>query len=202
MEVSDMTVGEKIKEARRQCGLSQQQLAEKMLVSRSAVAKWEAGNGLPDVDNVKALAQLLNVSIDYLLGEGEAAETTVLREAYQLPDDASGTKRKKKDRIVREKFPDADIYFLVSHLKLTKGERMIDNLIGFLTDAPFGIPALINSVKNVDKMFYLVEEGDRQYLVMVTDEFIETRPLARRITDNKFEIGDWKFIKSRYKIRP
>ena len=62
--------------------------------------------------------------------------------------------------------------------------------------------ALINSVKNVDKMFYLVEEGDRQYLVMVTDEFIETRPLARRITDNKFEIGDWKFIKNRYKIRP
>ena len=94
MEVSDMTVGEKIKEARRQCGLSQQQLAEKMLVSRSAVAKWEAGNGLPDVDNVKALAQLLNVSIDYLLGEGEAAETTVLREAYQLPEGASGTKRK------------------------------------------------------------------------------------------------------------
>lgn len=197
-----MTVGEKIKEARRQCGLSQQQLAEKMLVSRSAVAKWEAGNGLPDVDNVKALAQLLNVSIDYLLGEGEAAETTVLREAYQLPEGASGTKRKKKDRIVREKFPDADIYFLVSHLKLTKGERMIDNLIGFLTDAPFGIPALINSVKNVDKMFYLVEEENRQYLVMVTDEFIETRPLARRITDNKFEIGDWKFIKNRYKIRP
>ncbi len=197
-----MTVGEKIKEARRQCGLSQQQLAEKMLVSRSAVAKWEAGNGLPDVDNVKALAQLLNVSIDYLLGEGEAAETTVLREAYQLPEGASGTKRKKKDRIVREKFPDADIYFLVSHLKLTKGERIIDNLIGFLTDALFGIPALINSVKNVDKMFYLVEEGDRQYLVMVTDEFIETRPLARRITDNKFEIGDWKFIKSRYKIHP
>ena len=135
-----------------------------MLVSRSAVAKWEAGNGLPDVDNVKAPAQLLNVSIDYLLGEGEAAETTVLREAYQLPEGASGTKRKKKDRIVREKFPDADIYFLVSHLKLTRGERMIDNLIGFLTDAPFGIPALINSVKNVDKMFYLVEEGDRQYL--------------------------------------
>ncbi len=197
-----MTVGEKIKEARRQCGLSQQQLAEKMLVSRSAVAKWEAGNGLPDVDNVKALAQLLNVSIDYLLGEGEAAETTVLREAYQLPEGASGTKRKKKDRIVREKFPDADIYFLVSHLKLTKGERMIDNLIGFLTDAPFGIPALINSVKNVDKMFFLVEEENRQYLVMVTDEFIETRPLARRITDNKFEIGDWKFIKNRYKIRP
>jgi transcriptional regulator with XRE-family HTH domain len=201
MEVSDMTVGEKIKEARRQCGLSQQQLAEKMLVSRSAVAKWEAGNGLPDVDNVKALAQLLNVSIDYLLGEGEAAETTVLREAYQLPEGASGTKRKKKDRIVREKFPDADIYFLVSHLKLTKGERMIDNLVGFLTDAPFGIPALINSVKNVDKMFYLVEEENRQYLVMMTDEFIETRPLTRRITDNKFEIGDWKFIKSRYKIR-
>ena len=39
-----MKLGEKIKEARKQCGLSQEQLAEKMTVSRSAVAKWEANN--------------------------------------------------------------------------------------------------------------------------------------------------------------
>ena len=38
-----MTLGEKIKEARKQCGFSQEQLAEKLAVSRSAVAKWESG---------------------------------------------------------------------------------------------------------------------------------------------------------------
>ena len=79
-----MTLGEKIKEARKQCGLSQEQLAEKMAVSRSAVAKWEANNGLPDIDNLKALAQLLNVSIDYLLDDGEVIDEVVMREPYTV----------------------------------------------------------------------------------------------------------------------
>ena len=47
-----MTLGAKIKEARRKCGLSQEQLAEKMSVSRSAIAKWETDKGLPDVGNL------------------------------------------------------------------------------------------------------------------------------------------------------
>ena len=55
-----MTLGEKIREARRKCGLSQEQLADKMSVSRSAIAKWETDKGLPDVGNLKLLGQLLN----------------------------------------------------------------------------------------------------------------------------------------------
>lgn len=62
-----MTLGEKLKEARKQAGLSQEQLAEKLGISRSAVAKWETDKGIPDVDNLKALSGLLSVSIDYLL---------------------------------------------------------------------------------------------------------------------------------------
>ena len=46
-----MTLGEKIKEARKNTGLSQEQLAEKLAVSRSAIAKWESDKGLPDIDN-------------------------------------------------------------------------------------------------------------------------------------------------------
>lgn len=45
-----MTIGEKLKEARKQAGLSQEQLSEKLGVSRSAVAKWETDNGIPDVE--------------------------------------------------------------------------------------------------------------------------------------------------------
>ena len=65
---------------------------------------------------------------------------------------------------------------------------MIDNLLGFFTDAPFGTPDLINSFKNMDKEFYLVARDGKQLLVIVTDEFIETRQLAKPITADKFEI--------------
>ena len=66
-----MTFGEKLRNARKEAGFSQEQLAEKLSVSRSAVAKWETDNGMPDVGNLKAIATLLNVSIDYLLDEDE-----------------------------------------------------------------------------------------------------------------------------------
>ena len=52
-----MTLGEKIREARRKCGLSQEQLADKMSVSRSAIAKWETDKGFPDIENLKAAAE-------------------------------------------------------------------------------------------------------------------------------------------------
>ena len=196
-----MTLGEKIKEARKQCGLSQEQLAEKMAVSRSAVAKWEANNGLPDVDNLKALAQLLNVSVDYLLDDGEVIDEVVMREPYNLSDYGNGIKKKKKDRVIREKFLDAEIHTLLGKLKLTKSEKVIGNLLGFFTDAPFGTPDLINSFKNMDKEFYLVEKDGKQFLVTITDEFVETRQLAKRITAEKFEIGNWKFIKCAYEVK-
>ena len=195
-----MTLGEKIKEARKQCGLSQEQLAEKMAVSRSAVAKWEANNGLPDVDNLKALAQLLNVSVDYLLDDGEVIDEVVMREPYNLSDYGKGIKKKKKDRVIREKFPDAEIHTLLGKLKLTKSEKVIDNLLGFFTDAPFGTPELINNFKNMDKEFYLVEKDGKQFLVTITDEFVETRQLAKRITAEKFEIGNWQFLKCKYEV--
>ena len=196
-----MTLGEKIKEARKQCGLSQEQLAEKMAVSRSAVAKWEANNGLPDVDNLKSLAAMLNVSIDYLLDNGEPIDTGVIREPYNLSDYGKGSKKKKKDRVIREKFPDAEIHTLLGKQKLTTSEKVIDNLLGFFTDAPFGTPDLINSFKNMDKEFYLVQQGEKQYFVTVTDEFVESRRLVKRITADKFEIGNWQFIKCKYEVK-
>ena len=196
-----MTLGEKIKEARKQCGLSQEQLAEKMAVSRSAVAKWEANNGLPDVDNLKSLAAMLNVSIDYLLDNGEPIDTGVIREPYNLSDYGKGSKKKKKDRVIREKFPNAEIHTLLGKQKLTTSEKVIDNLLGFFTDAPFGTPDLINSFKNMDKEFYLVQQGEKQYFVTVTDKFVESRRLAKQITADKFEIGNWQFIKCKYEVK-
>ena len=196
-----MTLGEKIKEARKQYGLSQEQLAEKMSVSRSAIAKWETDKGLPDIDNLKALAGFLNVSVDYLLDDGERIDEFITREAYDLASYGKGSKKRKKDRVIREKFTDAEIHTLLGNLKLTKSEKVIDNLLGFFTDAPFGTPELINSFKNMDKEFYLVARAGNQFLVTVTDEFIETRKLTKPITADKFEIGNWKFTKCKYEVK-
>lgn len=190
-----MTLGEKVKEARKQCRLSQEQLADKMNVSRSAVAKWETDKGIPDVDNLKALSQLLNVSVDYLLEDGAVSDKLIMREAYNLSEFGKGIKKTKKDRVIREKFPDYEVYNLMGEQKLTKGEKIFDNVLGFLSDAPFGIPDFINGIKNLDKEFYLAEKDNIQFFIIVTDEYVITRRLEKHITDKKFEIDNWIYTK-------
>lgn len=54
-----------------------------MCVSRSAVAKWETDKGLPDVDSLKAIAKLLDVSVDYLLDDESVLDLSVVREPEQ-----------------------------------------------------------------------------------------------------------------------
>ncbi len=50
-----MTIGEKIRAARKQAGLTQVQMAEKLCVSRQAITKWESDTGIPDIDNLKRI---------------------------------------------------------------------------------------------------------------------------------------------------
>lgn len=196
-----MTFGEKLRSARKSAGLTQEQLADRLLVSRQAITKWESDKGLPDIENLKQISALLDISIDYLLDSGETLDLSVTREKINLDDYTYDRKLNgrlvkksgKKDMVVMEKYPDSDIHYLMAKQILTKSERIIDNLIGFLTDAPFGIPAIINGIKNTDKEFYLVMQKDKQFFVMVTDEFIESRQLREKITAKKFEIGNFTF---------
>lgn len=192
----NLTFGEKLKTARKSAGLTQEQLAEKLTVSRQAVTKWEADRGLPDIENIRLIAKLLNVSIDYLLDDGEPLELSVLKEEIDLGGlskrkgfIARIKKSRRKSEIVKEKYPEGEIHALSGRQLLTTSERVIDNLVGFLTDAPFGIPDIINSVKNTSKEYFLINSGDSQFFVTVTDEFIESRRLSRRITEKKFQLG-------------
>ncbi len=196
-----MTLGEKIKETRKHCGLSQEQLSEKIGVSRSAVAKWETDKGLPDIDNLKVLAMTLDVSVDYLLDNGEEIDKMVIREAYNLSNYGKGRRKQKKDRLIKERFSGYEIHTLLPKYIQTKRESVIDNILGFVFDAPFGIPSFIAECKNMDKEYYLVEKDNEQLFVMVTDEFIERRKLAKRVNDDKFQIGDFLFIKCKYEVK-
>lgn len=196
-----MTLGEKLKTARKQSALSQEQLSEKLGISRSAVAKWESDKGIPDVENLKALSCFLGVSIDYLLDNGEALDKAVIKEPIDLSQYDGRSRGKKKDKAVREKYPNAQINPLLAKTKLTKGQVVFDNLLGIFTDAPFGTADIYNDLKNADKQYYLVEQGDKQFLVLVTDEFIESRELAQKHYAKRFEIGNIKFTKCRYEVK-
>ncbi len=66
-----MTLGERLKMYRTQKGLSQEKIAEMLDVSRQAVTKWEAGQTTPSSDNLIALANLYDVSLDELMGKNE-----------------------------------------------------------------------------------------------------------------------------------
>ena len=64
-----MDFGDKLKQYRLKEGLSQEQLAEKIGVSRQAITKWETKRGLPDVENMIILAELFNLTLDELVLE-------------------------------------------------------------------------------------------------------------------------------------
>ena len=188
-----MTLGVKIREARRKCGFSQEQLADKMSVSRSAIAKWETDKGLPDVGNLKVLARLLNVSLDQLLDEGVSSDSSVIREKYNLIAYGYGCSRVKKDRVVRDKYPDAKIFPLLGRQDLVN----LDLLSEYTQDCRTGP---VDLLKQTDKSFYLIEKENRQFLVTVTDAYVETRPLEHPLQGNQFRLDGWNFIKYNYEI--
>ena len=68
-----MDFRERLFDLRRQAGLSQEELANLLGVTRQAVQKWEAGTSRPDMDNLVSLAEYFKVSLDYLVSGKEAA---------------------------------------------------------------------------------------------------------------------------------
>ena len=66
-----MEFNEKLQELRKQRGLTQEELAEKLYVSRTAISKWESGRGYPNIDSLKAIAKFFSVTVDELLSTDE-----------------------------------------------------------------------------------------------------------------------------------
>ena len=67
-----MEFHKKLQQLRKQKGLTQEELAESLFVSRTAVSKWESGRGYPNIDSLKAIARFFSVTIDELLSGEEA----------------------------------------------------------------------------------------------------------------------------------
>ena len=61
-------VGMRIAEHRKRLGLSQEELADKLYVTRQALSKWENGTSVPSIDTLSQISKLFSVSVDELLG--------------------------------------------------------------------------------------------------------------------------------------
>lgn len=78
-----MEVSQSIKRLRAERGWSQEQMAEKLGVSRQAITKWETGAGTPDIENLAAIAQLFDVSVDSLMFGDEQPKGDRKDECYE-----------------------------------------------------------------------------------------------------------------------
>ena len=91
-----MNVGEKIKKIRKMAGMTQEELAEKMNVSRQTISKWEKEISSPDLESAIALCELFEISLDDLLERGQS----VKEEKISLQDMIKINRRNQKQTIL------------------------------------------------------------------------------------------------------
>lgn len=72
-----MTFGDQLSKARKNKDLTQEELAERLNLSRQTILRWEKDQVFPDISNLKAVAQVLDISFDYLLGEDKPEKPPV-----------------------------------------------------------------------------------------------------------------------------
>lgn len=90
-----MTFAEKFYSLRKEAGLSQEEYAENIGVSRQAISRWEMGTATPDMQNLLAISKLFSVSTDYLIRDdidNRSADTETSSSDYLIPDEIDDKK--------------------------------------------------------------------------------------------------------------
>ena len=91
-------IADRLVKLRKKYGYSQEELADKLGLSRQAVSKWERAEASPDTDNLICLAKIYGVSLDELLATDEDVDTIVKE---QVKNDSKGeSNTEKKEKIV------------------------------------------------------------------------------------------------------
>lgn len=109
-------LSEKIYELRRKQGLSQEQLAERIGVSRQAISKWESGQSIPDLDKLILLSENFSVSLDALVKESESEEAEEVQGAFIGKEDSENKDAFKETVHVSNKKTDLIVGLICSLL--------------------------------------------------------------------------------------
>ena len=183
-----MSLGQKLEEIRKRFGLSQEQLAEIMNVSRQAITKWENDRGMPELTNLQELSKVFGVSVDYLLNDGDSLPKLSMRK--ELDKSEYKNKLSSYNEILKKYYPEPwEIYILNRSKKF--------NVINFLIDT-FVSPE-IGPVDTADMLndlspYYLVKKDDLRFLVNIKKWVLEVVELPTNINDKRFTYENNTFI--------
>lgn len=182
-----MSLGEKLKDIRKRFGLSQEELAEIMKVSRQAITKWESNGGLPDITNLQELSKVFGVTIDYLINDNTTLPALSMKR--KLDKDKYKSKISSYEVILKELYPSPwQVYSLIREKKLSKMEATFDFIIGA------GTVNLADVLGNMSP-YYLVIKDDLKMLINIKDWELTIYELPTDINVKKFVFMNNKFTR-------
>lgn len=182
-----MTLGQKLRKIRSKFGLSQEQLAEVINVSRQAITKWENDDGLPDVSNLQEISEVFGVTVDYLLNDDSNLPALSMKK--KLDRNKYKNKVVMYSEVLKEYYPEPyEIFVLSRTKKLNFIELILDTFI-----APS-----IGPVSTADELgdlspYYLVKKDDLKLLVNIKNYTLEVIELPFNTNDKKFIYKKNKF---------
>lgn len=182
-----MTLGQKLRKIRSKFGLSQEQLAEVINVSRQAITKWENDDGLPDVSNLQEISEVFGGTVDYLLNDDSNLPALSMKK--KLDRNKYKNKVVMYSEVLKEYYPEPyEIFVLSRTKKLNFIELILDTFI-----APS-----IGPVSTADELgdlspYYLVKKDDLKLLVNIKNYTLEVIELPFNTNDKKFIYKKNKF---------
>lgn len=178
-----MTFGEKIQKLRKETGLSQEELASLLEVSRQAVSKWERDSGYPETEKIIRMSRIFHVTLDYLLNDdnscksGDCACAPEEKGYYVSQETARGFLAFQKSKYGKISIACG---IFISSLSFTFTESEIGILL-FILFVIAGIVLLFSAILNDNPYLRLHREPllfDRSVLASLTAEYTDYRKKA------------------------
>ena len=107
-----MGLSERVTALRKQAGWSQEELAQRLDVSRQAVSKWESGQVIPEVEKIVELSKVFDVTVDYLLKPSEIDELSVKTEILEQQQKQMLVREQKRTQISKNIMYSIGIYLI------------------------------------------------------------------------------------------
>jgi transcriptional regulator with XRE-family HTH domain len=150
-----MKLSDKLVKLRKQNGWSQENLAEKLNVSRQAVSRWENGTAQPDASNILILSKLFGVTADYLLNDDYESD-------FDVPV-VKQTKSDAKDKIKKVIALCVGAFGLIGNFVVFVLSRMVEVMVPYITDEGYTWSA----DRTGHSYKYFVEYYDLEFLIAI-----------------------------------
>lgn len=189
-----MTLGQKLKDLRKRFCLSQEDLGDKLNVSRQTITKWENDEALPDTNNLSLVSRIYGITIDSLLDNKSNLPSVIyMKETIDLDNYDKGEYKDRYESILKTKFKDFSITPLMRNKKMNKLESIFDFFIGA------GTVELADSLHDLSP-YYLVEKNGIQLLVNIKKDLLTVTELLKPFNKKTYILDDNEFMKMNIKI--